>query len=451
MMKKLLSILAIVFVLLACNNDESVKSLNLEDPAFGVVGRWYAENNSDNPILNMYGEYVFTADGTIYIDEYRRINGYRRNELVGTYTVNNNNITTGFGLNEGGQSTYPLKVTDGLTFSASFRRFGGDYELTFQRIIGEIILMTDSTKNVTKEIQQIIEAYTSKPVEIKSYSMNDDAIASVNNDGLLLAKLMGVTYLMVETSIGTAVVKVSVSAKENLWNDFSLGIGKNFNDIEKLYGKHYAFKNDSLIRYYYDNPYVDSVEIFKHDDITDSIVVSFQADVNNDSITNFLKRKNMVPVNDTKERFTNSSNPLLASLSARNSANACKLIYTRFDPNWDDRICDYKLTYEELKSKYGRGKFYNGSQASYDVKNDFVTNISYFFDSKGEVEKYSFYVNMDIDQSLIVDFLNKKFFYQDPSYPYVRNFQYKGKEMLNYVSIDSGNNHNLHYRFKENK
>ena len=273
MMKRVLTIFTIVFSLFACDNDESVESLNFEDAAFGVVGRWYAESSSaDKSNFDMFGEYVFTVDGAIYIDEYRRINGYRRSELQGTYSIKSNRITTEFDFNEGGQSTAPLNVTDGLAFSASFHRFSEDYTLAFQRIIGEVAFMVGDTINVATEALHNIEAYTSKPVEIKKYSMNDNAIASVNDDGLLTAKLIGVTYLKIETSIGIAVLKVSVSDNDILWNDYSKLLGSDFDDVERLLGKHYVFKSNDSIRYYYDNPYVDSVDVYKQYNRADSIM-----------------------------------------------------------------------------------------------------------------------------------------------------------------------------------
>ena len=451
--KQILFIIIGILLLFACNNEDSVESINYEDSTYGVVGRWYAEMNSDNPTFSMFGEYVFTGDGAIYADEYRKINGYRRSELRGTYSVNNKNITIEFGINEGGRNTSPLKVTEGLTFSASFHRFSEDYSLIFYRIVGEIILTVDSTLNVRTDVQQSIEAYTAQQVEIKDFKMLDDAIASVDEGSFIIGKQIGVTFLKVETSVGTAVLKISVSDNKNLWNDYSKVLGKSFNEVKKLLGKHNVPVGDSLIRYYYDNLYIDSVDIYRHENIVDSIVVSFSENVAKDSIVSYLKRKQMIAVDSISDWYTNNKNVLLATISAcyYSEDEARKLIYTSYDPNWDDRICDYRLSYDDLKNKYGRAKIYKDNQAYYDVKNAFVTQISYFFDSEGEVESYSFYVNMDIPQSMIVEFLDKRFLYKNSNRPYVRNFQYKGKEMMNYVSISDGNHHHLHYMFEENK
>lgn len=451
MSKRLFFILTIVFSLLACDNDESVKSLNFEDSSFGVVGRWYAENNSDNPTFDMFGEYVFTADGAMYIDEYRRINGYKRSELLGTYSVDGNSITTGFDF-EGGQSTCPLKVTDGLTFSASFHRFSEDYTLTFQRIVGEIALMVGDTLDVAIEAQNSIEAYTSKSVQIKSFSMNDAAIASVNDDGLLTAKLIGVTYLKVETSIGIAVLKVSISDKDNLWNDFSKVLGGNFDDVIRVLGNHYVYKNNDSIRYYFDNPYIDSVNIFRHDNVTDSIVVSFQSHAEEKDIVNYLEKK-FKRVDSLSGWFTDKSNYMFSTFSVRYLSKSSKLIYTYLEPIWNDRMSDYGLTFDELSRKYGNysNKAKDNSWVEFsNIKNDFVDYIKYYLSPM--VNKYEIWVHRDnIDRTMLNDFLNHNFKYLNVEYPYAKNIKLNGKELLVKIVLDSNNYRRLIYLFENNE
>ena len=454
MMKKLLAIFSLVLSLLACDNAESVKSLNYEDSTFGVVGRWYAENNADNPVFNMFGEYVFTADGVIYIDEYRKINGYRRSEVQGTYSVKNNIITTGFGFNEGGQSTIPLNVTNGLIFSASFHRFSEDYTLAFQRIVGEIALMVGDTLSVTKEILQNIEAYTSQPVEIKSYSINDPAIASVNSDGLLAAKLIGTTYLKAETSIGAAVLKVSVSDKENLWNDFSKVLGKDFDDVVNILGKHYVFNNKDSIRYYYDNPYVDSVDVYKQDNRADSIIVSFKENVPTGIVQGYLKQKH-VPVDTLSEWYTDNGNYLLSTFSARFYPKVNKLIYTGFDPQWDEHTDNYGLSFDELieNNRPYVPVFQSSSMVTYKLKNDFAGRITYYLNRPPGYPYIHIDVNNNIPIRMIDEYLNKKFTYtyRNGQWQYLKNIQINGKEMFFMVSIGDQGHHDLYYYFFENK
>lgn len=454
MMRKLFIILAVVSSLFACDNDESVESLNFEDIAFGVVGRWYAESSTtDIPNFDMFGEYVFTADGVIYIDEYRRINGYRRRELQGTYTIKNNNITTGFDFNEGGQSTIPLNVIEGLTFSASFHRLSEDYTLTFQRIVAEVALMVGDTINVTTEAQRNIEAYTSKPVEIKSYSMTDNAIASVNDSGLLTARLIGVTYLKVVTSIGIAVLKVSVSDNDNLWNDYSKLLGSDFDNVERILGKHYVFKSNDSIRYYYDNPYVDSVDVYKQYNRADSIIVSFKENTPSDIVRGYLKRI-YVPIDTLCEWYTDNSNYLLSTFSVRFYPSKNKLIYTGFDPQWDEHIDNYGLSFDELieNNKPYDPLYQSPNMVSYKLKNDFAGKITYFLNEPSNRPFISITVNINISIQMIEEYLDKNYnyTYKDGHWKYLKNIQIDGKEMFVQVSIgDQGKN--LYYYVFENK
>ena len=444
-------ILAGILLLFACNNEDSVESINFEDSAYGVVGRWYTESNVDDPLFNMFGEYVFTGYGAIYGDEYRKINGYRRAELQGIYIISNNSITTEYGINEGGRSTMPFAMENGLSFSASFHRFSEDYTLTFNRIVGEIILSVDSTLNVETDVKQNVAAYTAQQIDINGYNMLDEAIASVDANGFITTKLAGVTFLKVKTTVGTAVLKISVSDTKNMWNDFSLVLGKNFNEVEHLMGKHYAFKNDSVIRYFYDNAYIDSVDIYRHGAIADSIIVALRDTVTEETVNNYLSRT-LYLVKDTTSycSYVDNENFLLTSYSAICDKKLKKLSYTYFDPDWNDRLCDYRLTYEELRKKYGVADDKKETYAFYKGKYDFVTEIIYHFNNDGEVDQYSFYVNPDIKTSMIMNYLNSKFIYKDSNAPYVRNFQYNGKEMINSVTI-SENNHRLNYFFIENK
>ena len=94
-MKARLIFIATTFLLLfACNNEDSVESFDFEGTTFSVVGRWYTEiDDKNNSERNMYGEYTFTIGGAVYVDEYWRINGYRRHKIDGTYRVNGNTIS----------------------------------------------------------------------------------------------------------------------------------------------------------------------------------------------------------------------------------------------------------------------------------------------------------------------------------------------------------------------
>ena len=331
--------------------------------------------------------------------------------------------------------------------------------MTFQRIVGMIPLKVGDTISVDARLS--IETYTLDPIEVSSYTITDDAIAFIDEKGLLTAKMIGVTYLLAETSLGTAVMKVSVSDNKNLWTDFSQFLGKNFDEVERMLGKHYAFKSDSM-RYFFDNPYVENVDIYRHNNIADSIVLTFKDNLPDDVVRNFLMRT-LVPVDTLKGWYTNNTNYLLTTYSATFHSEEKKLVYSSFEPDWDDRIDDFGLTLEELEKKYGRTSTnYEthtplGTQVGFKkkiIKNDFVEKIYYYLNP--HVHMYSILVKNIISIQAIDDYLNKRFIYsywggneQSPKWQYIKNVQVGGREII--VRVTKDGSHTLDYRFEENK
>lgn len=438
-----------ILSLFACNNEDNVEPINFKNPAFSIVGRWYTEK-TDNPDLDMYAEYTFTADGAVYVDEYRRRNGYKRNEGRGTYSVDGKKIVTNMETNKGLpiQNVSEIQDLNSLKFITKNKEYG---DMQYLRIVGIVTPHVGDTLNL--DVQQAINSYSSQAVTIVSCTIADDAIASMDEEGVLTAKLIGVTYLKVETSIGYAVIKISVTDNQNLWNDFSKGLGKSFEEVEKLFGKHYAFKNDSLIRYFYDNIYVDSVDIYRHDNITDSIVVAFRETVDKECVNNYLKEK-LFFVKDTLSYhwYTDNNNYLFSSFSAKFFETEKKLRFTRLEPNWDDRANDYNLTFDELEKKYGLHFAYKDSKmVTFEIKNDFVGRITYFLNPK--VQYYIIYINSNIKDSLIYDYLKKKYIYSfwNGNWFFLQNIQIKGKEMLLQVSPEKNNSRVIYYKFIENE
>lgn len=438
-----------ILLLFACNNEDSVESINFEDSAYGVVGRWYTEK-TDNPEMDMFAEYTFTTDGAVYVDEYRRRNGYKRDEGRGTYSINGNRIVSNLASDKSLpiQSGSELLNLNSLTFTTRSKDYG---DMQFLRIVGIVTPHVGDTLRL--DVQQVVDSYTSQNVKVISYSMTDDAIATIDDEGVLIPKLIGVTYLKLETPIGHAALKISVSDAQNLWNDFSQGLGRSFDEVEKIFGKHYAFKSDSM-RYFCDNPYVDSVDIYRNNNIVDSICVTFRNNAIKDDITNFLgERQSFVKDTLSYSWYTDNTNYLLSTYSAKYYKNENKLVYTRFDPNWDDRRNDYGLTIADLRKKYGwyRTMSPDRSTVIYGniTKNDFVQTIAYTL-SQGKVDSYHISVVLDINTLMLDDYLDYKYLYYENNsdYKYAKNIQINGNEILLKVKHDK-NEHILWYQFQK--
>ena len=219
-----------------------------------------------------------------------------------------------------------------------------------------------------------------------------------------------------------------------------------------MYGKHYAFRSDS-IRYFYDSPYVDSVDIYQHNNLTDSIVATFREKTPEDIITNNL-RKNLITVGSPiSNYFTDNENYLLSSFSVKYNPEQRKLIYSAFEADWDDRRSDYGLTDKELEEKYGLSNRDSLGQKDYDikVKNDFIIKISYALKGNPRrVDSYSALLNIDFPVEMIDDYINRKYAYYsyNDDYKHGKNIQIDGKEMILLVRR-YGNS--LRFMFIENK
>jgi hypothetical protein len=443
-----------ILLLFACNNEDSVESINFEDSAYGVVGRWYTEK-TDNPELDMFAEYTFTTDGAVYVDEYRRRNGYKRDEERGTYSIDGNRIVSNMASNKGLpiQSGSELLNLNSLTFTTRSKDYGN---MQFLRIVG--IVTTHVGDTIHLNVQQAVDSYTSQNVKVISYSMTDEAIASIDDEGVLTPKLIGVTYLKIETSIGNAALKISVSDEQNLWNDFSQGLGKSFDEVEKIFGKHYAFKSDSM-RYFYDNPYVDSVDIYRHYNIVDSIVMTFKDNVEESEIIYYIDKK-LAYVDDTLSYrwYTDNENYLLSKYSAKlyKSGKNKKFIYTYIEPDWDDRRYDYGLDSILLKEKYGMPNQVGNTVIGYFYKKDFISQIAYTFNPtvrNGTVLKYAMYLNSYVTPEMANDYLSRKYNYCSNiirPYEYGRNIRIDDKEFIMFVEYERSD-HKLWYNFKQFK
>ena len=404
----------------------------------------------------MFAEYTFTAGGAVYVDEYRMINGYKRNAEHGTYHINGNKIILNLESKTelSNINDIELDSVNTLYFNTKTNEKSG--RMQFFRIIGIIHLQVGEKDTISSKVQQAIAAYTSQPIREASYEIYDNSIASIDSTGILVSKMIGVTYLRIETATSNAILKISVSDDGNLWNDFSQGLGKSFYEVESLFGKYHVFnisKSDS-IRYFYDTPYVDSVVFYRHDNTSDSIVVSFTEQASNAMVRDYLLSR-LTHVKDTLSHYwyTDNDNYLLSTYSAKYHPEQRKLIYTAFDLNWDDRRSDYGLTDEDLEKKYGTPICDSLGIKTYDiVKNDFIVNIS--FSLKGNprrVSSYSAQLNIDIQVGMIDDYIQRNYPYYDKSnyegFKNGKNIQIEGKEMILLVKR---NENELRFRFVDN-
>lgn len=408
-----------------------------------LVGNWFTEDE----ISKMYAEYTYTADNSVFINEYQQILGYKRIQRNGSYRYAGSALTlnTKSYVSQYATDAFEVEEITELTYRTKSIDYGiADY----YRIVGLEDIAAGTTKRI--DVLKYIEAFVRETPEILNYQIADNSVANIDESGALTAKQKGVTYLSVTTTQGTAVIKVSVNDPDNLWKDCSVGIGESMRNIEEKLGKYYAYKSSDSIQYLYDDYYINNVKAFSHGDrsIVDSIVVTFNDNVDSNESLEFLRNK-LIIVKDGQDDvswFTDNTNYLLSKYSARYHKKNKTLIYTFCNPEWEDKMEDYGLTIEELTQKYGYHSPYKDLYFI-NIGEEFATEVYYFLNN-GKVYQYGVFVNFDVTTEMINDYISRKF-QMDNVGVYKMNRIINGQEMLVRVSFDK-NDHRIYYYFDKN-
>lgn len=434
-----------LMLLFSCVNDDSDGGKN--NLPEGVVGNWYMEDEE----MGMFAEYAYTSDGAVYIDEYRKMYGYKRNSFYGTYSISDNRMFMNIATAEGETKQDVFDIVEQSPIAIKIKN-GDSGTLQLCRMVATINVSVGDELDL--DSLKHVYAYAFDENGTIAYEVKDNAVVTLRDASVLVAKLIGVTYVKAVSSAGYVVLKISVTDKDNLWNDFSKVLGKDFNEVESVLGSNYAYKNDSVMQYFFDDYYINHMEIFKNGALSDSIVLSFNEHVSSDVVTSYYANK-LIVVDSASCWYTDNENYLFSTYSARYDCINHKLTYTHFESEWDDRRNDYGLTYDDLISKYGHARAEGHGTAIYyigavGVKHDFLTRIAYSF-KNGTVDSYSAYVNVKVPPGMVDDYIDRKYHYYEYNrfYKHGLNIQINGKEFILMVRhlVDS---HELSYFFVNN-
>ena len=451
-MNKLINLLFVALFLISCNDSETSISVSYSGKTMSdaIVGRWYSEDYS----LDSYQEDTYTNSGMKYSAIYRQMYGYQPYQTHGEYSISGDQMTDKMTLDGTSASILSVCKVDSMnvySFVTSSPEFGTSH---FNRIIGtaDMQLGEECNLNVTQYLAQ----YSKVIPDVYSYSVTDESILDVDESGNIISKLLGDTYIKVYTSQGIAVVKACVTDSTKLWNDYAKGLGKKLSDIESVFGRHYAYKNDSTILYCPQNYYVDSVKFFKNTlDVIDSVSVSFSKDADESLIVRNINSTMILvdSLNLNNLWYTDNSNYLMSTTSAKYERFSKRLMLNFIEPVWDDKIEDFGLTYDKLKEKYGFAMTYTGSSAFYGniIKNEFISQIQYMFDNKsGEVNSYVIFFGNKITKSMLDNYVDKNYKELYSTIPYARNIIHEGKEC--YVRVSPNYyERRIYYYFEEFK
>jgi len=129
-----------------------------------------------------------------------------------------------------------------------------------------------------------------------SYNTNNPYVVTVSASGSVKALKRGVAYISVKSSIGTAVIRVVVTDKENYFDDFMLQLGELVDVTIDTYGNIFVdIPQDSgdLMRDYpvFDELIQEIGFIYEQDKVIWQISVLFRGNANEDEIKSTLDRK----------------------------------------------------------------------------------------------------------------------------------------------------------------
>lgn len=432
MMKRYI-LLLIPLLFCSCNDsmNDSGYSSDKNTPD-AIVGKWYSEDVA----AASYQEDTYTNTGIKYSTTYRQMYGYQPYRTHGKYTLTGNQMTENMTFDGTSTSVLSVWTVDSVSLY-SYVTHNVDYGKShYNRIIGSVII--NKGKEYNLEAAQYFARYSKVIPDITSYSVVDESILDVDNTGTITPKLSGDTYIKVHSSQGMAVIKASVIDSTSLWNDYSHGLGLKLPEVERIYGKYYAYKNDSTILYCPQHYYVDSVKfVCNESGVIDSIAVVFSKYATDDIIAGNLN-STMVLVNSLVSDtlcFTDNANYLMSKTTARYKRNSRRLALNYLEPEWEDKIEDFGLTYDELKKKYGCAKNYTGRSADYGniIKNEFISQIQYEFDKESNYDKVNCYIiffGNRITKDMLEYYMQRNYFFFNSTIPYAKNVVRGGKECL---------------------
>ena len=234
------------FLLTACSSDND----SYDVPGMGnitrdmIVGEWYEPNGEGS-----YGIGNYKADGSMTsttINATKNIWSYSTNNGYWDFSDGVLTVVTN-GDNAGLLNTN----TKGISRIIKLTKYEiQDSDLDMDLISGGYRIVDTYQMNVGESRQAIVNDSEFVPQE---YSTVNYHVASVDNEGNIEARHLGTTYILIKSSIGTAVIRVVVNDSANDFDDALQILGMPLKSVTKEYGKLYIERthdNDTTVRVY---------------------------------------------------------------------------------------------------------------------------------------------------------------------------------------------------------
>lgn len=229
----LTAVMAFVLLTACSSDDDSYHVPGTENFSRDmIVGEWYEPlGEGSYTIVN------YNADGSLNATEIRADkqdwkhspnNGYWEYS-DGRFTVVTTGSSSGL-LNGNNKAVYQMKNLTKYEIQLS--------SLDLDLISGDYRIVDTYQMNVGQSRQAIVNDGDFVPQE---YSTVNYHVASVDNAGKIEARHLGTTYILIKSSIGTAVIRVVVNDSENDFDDVLQIMGSPLLTVTKEYGKMYTY------------------------------------------------------------------------------------------------------------------------------------------------------------------------------------------------------------------
>lgn len=412
-MKKNYLFILFVFALMACNDDcdhttNSGSTTSFDYYEYFANGSWYEESENE--------EIRYTVSGTYY-DIYCKPT--IANETNGRYeidAVNKKMTTTYTFMGQTQFSDWKIKETESFRFTITSDKVGIH---TFEKIVEIYSMNVGETRMI--QFKDNSPTYT-----IKGYLSKNESIVSVSSDGTITAEgEKGSTYIKILTDMGNVWVKVVVGEERaDLWYDYSILIGKDYNEMVAIMGGNPSYSAAEGYEYTMSlHNTVSCVDIFMNESGKVDEVALVLKEGSQESVKAYIISKYYEFGEELDNYYLYQTGPTLDESKAvvAYAKDGSKILFgapeywkvPTYVDLWPDYTDGFGKTAEELIKKYGDPMFEVEPYLFWSLKeNDYVVTMAFYMDDKtSKATAYRISLNEVVPQEEIIDYLGKKFYF----------------------------------------
>lgn len=415
------------FAVMSCNDDcDHMSNSGTDGPGGGAsvtftyeylsagTGSWYEEAENE--------EFRPSANGKFY-DKYCNIE--RAGETEGTYEISGGGTRLTETYKFMGQTQFiDWKVSNvkEQSFVLSSDENGVH---TYEKVVETYTLTVGQT-------QQINFATEYPTYSVKSYSSNNDYIASVSPDGVITANgEKGTTYIKVTHDQGNVWVKVVVGDDyADLWYDYTRLLGYSYTQMRTLLGEP-GMASDEY-GYFYITPLYDvlssfSVYINERTQTVEQIQMYLREGVPSTQIISYMDARyyTLEESGDWKIYCTSpTTKESRAVLQYTKSSNIVIIVPVEdYEDYWKDFTPLFGLGTNDIKKEMTNNSYkyvmtdnsyaLDGSDYYLTPNNDYAEMVGFVFNKDKKMCEYWIYLTIQSANNIAYEFLHNKYVYSE--------------------------------------